>query len=36
VIPWLGVAGAAIALVVFVLMPESPLRRLAPSAPSVE
>ncbi|GAA4624993.1 hypothetical protein GCM10023196_027410 [Actinoallomurus vinaceus] len=36
VIPWLGVAGAVIALVVFALMPERPLRRLAPSAPSVE
>ncbi|MEV5753351.1 MDR family MFS transporter [Actinoallomurus sp. NPDC052308] len=36
VIPWLGAAGAAIALVVFALMPESPLRRLAPSAPTVE
>ncbi|MCO5999640.1 MDR family MFS transporter [Actinoallomurus rhizosphaericola] len=36
VIPWLGTAGAAIALVVFALMPESPLRRLAPSAPVAE
>ncbi|MCO6005904.1 hypothetical protein NE236_13005 [Actinoallomurus purpureus] len=36
VIPWLGATGAAVALVVFALMPERPLRRFAPSAPSAE
>jgi EmrB/QacA subfamily drug resistance transporter len=36
VIPWLGAAGAAIAIIVFALMPERPLRRFAPAAPSAE
>ncbi|MCO5985472.1 MFS transporter [Actinoallomurus spadix] len=36
VIPWLGAAGAAIALVVFALMPESPLRLRGPAATAAE
>jgi EmrB/QacA subfamily drug resistance transporter len=36
VIPWLGATGAAIALVIFVLMPEKPLRGDAPGPVSME